>query len=65
MKMIKKAVNEALREGMPRVGTRRSDRKRFVVVPHSLGLKAGIDPDKISQYAEEIFDDKKMRKSVS
>jgi hypothetical protein len=64
MKMMKKPVNEALREGMPRIGTRRSDRKRFAVMPHSPGLRAGIDPGKISQYAEEIFDDEKLRKSV-
>jgi hypothetical protein len=61
---LKVAINEALREGIPRIGTRRTDRKPFVVVPFSMGLKPGIDPDKISQYADEMYDAEKLRKSA-
>jgi hypothetical protein len=61
---LKTAVNEALREGIPRIGSRRAARKPFVVVPSSLGLKPGIDPDKISQYADEMYDLEKLGKST-
>jgi hypothetical protein len=60
---LKAAVNEALREGIPRIGKRRGGHKPFVVVPFSMGLKPGIDPDKISQYADEMDDAEKLRKS--
>jgi hypothetical protein len=62
---LKTAINEALREGIPRIGGRSGDRKPFEVVPFPLGLRSGIDPDKISQYADEMYDAGKLRKSPS
>jgi hypothetical protein len=62
---LKDAVNEALRAGIPQIGKDPTDHKSFTVVPFSMGLKPGIDPDKISQYADEIYDAEKLRKSLS
>jgi hypothetical protein len=62
---LKDAVNEALRAGIPLVGKDPTNRRPFNVVPFSMGLKPGIDPDKISQYADEIYDADKLRKSLS
>lgn len=62
---LKDAINEALRAGIPQVGKHSPDRKSFAVIPFSMGLKPGIDPDKISQYADEIYDVEKLRKSLS
>ena len=62
---LKDAVNEALRAGIPQVGKHPAGRKSFAVVPFSMGLKPGIDPDKISQYADEMYDAVKLRKSLS
>jgi Spy/CpxP family protein refolding chaperone len=61
---LKEAVNEALRAGIPQIGKGRKDRKPFTVVPHDMGLKPGIDPDKISRYADEMHDAEKLRKSL-
>lgn len=61
---LKDAVNEALRAGIPQIGKRKMERKSFTVVPHSMGLKPGVDPDKIGDDADEIRDAEKLRTSV-
>ena len=43
----------------------RKDHEPFVAIPRTLGLKPGIDPDKISHYADEMCDTEKLRKSLS
>lgn len=60
---MKAAINQALSEGIPRIGGRSGDRKPFVVVPFPLGLRAGIDRDRISQYADELYDSGKVGKN--
>jgi hypothetical protein len=62
---LKDAVNEALRAGLPQVGKHPANRKPFALIPFSMGLKPGIDPDKISQYADELDDAEKLSKSLS
>lgn len=53
----------AQKASSPPIG-RRGTRKLFVVAPFALGLKPGIDPDKISLYADEMCDVEKLRKSL-
>jgi hypothetical protein len=50
-KSMKEVVNEALRIGLSQGGE--SKRVRFVVKPHALGLRPGIDPDKLNQLLDE------------
>jgi hypothetical protein len=49
---LKRAVNEALRAGL--ASPRRQRRVKFSVEPHSCQFKAGIDPDKLNQLADEL-----------
>ncbi len=49
---FKRAVNEALREGLRARPQKR--RKPFRVEPFSLGLRPGIDPHKLNQLADEL-----------
>jgi hypothetical protein len=54
---FKRLVNEALREGLNVLERGRNvKRARFTVDPHNFGLKAGIDPDKIGQFADDLED---------
>jgi hypothetical protein len=48
---------------IPRI-ERRTNPKPFAVAPFPLGLKRGVDPDKISQFGDEICNVEKMRKSL-
>jgi hypothetical protein len=50
-KSMKEVVNEALRIGLSQGGG--SKRVRFVVKPHALGLRPGMDPDKLNQLLDE------------
>ncbi len=61
---LKAAINEALREGIPRVAARDARCAPFVVVPFTLRLKPGIDPDRIGHYADDLDDAEKLRKSA-
>jgi hypothetical protein len=44
---MKDVINEALRIGLN--APQSTPSKRFVVKPHALGLRPGIDPDKLNQ----------------
>jgi hypothetical protein len=60
---LKRVINDALREGL-RTLEAEPDKKRprFKVEPFSLRLRAGIDPNRIGQYADEIEDEELIRK---
>ncbi len=55
---------EALREGIPPVAAREGERAPFVVVPFTLRLKPGVDPDRIGHCADDLDDAEKLRKSA-
>ncbi len=50
---FKALVNDALRLGLGLAG-KRPRAPRFVVEPHALGLKAGLDPDRLNQLVDEL-----------
>lgn len=50
---LKATINEALRRGLG-VGARTSRRAPFKVEPHSLGIRAGIDLDRLNQLSDEL-----------
>ncbi len=62
---LKAAIHEALREGIPLAGQRVQKRKPFVVLSMPLGLRSGIDADRISQFADELDDIDKLRKGTA
>ena len=49
---LKEAVNQAIRAGLDTPRTKA--KTRFRVEPHSCGLKAGVDPDKLNQLVDEM-----------
>ena len=51
-KSMKEVVNDALRIGLSSAVGAAS--VNFKVKPHSLGLRAGIDPDKLNQLLDEV-----------
>ncbi|HXJ39929.1 MAG TPA: hypothetical protein VNH18_11680 [Bryobacteraceae bacterium] len=54
---LKSLVNEALREGLRVIESeRKTTPHRFTVEAHSFGLRPGIDPDKIGQFADDLED---------
>jgi hypothetical protein len=55
---MKDVVNEALREGLKAMeNAQRPARRRFTVEAHHFGIRPGLDPDKLGQYAEELEDE--------
>jgi hypothetical protein len=50
---LKAAVNDALRIGLGLSG-KRARPHRFTVKPHALGLRPGIDPNRLNQLADEL-----------
>jgi hypothetical protein len=50
---FKRAVNDALRAGLA-AGEKTRPMKRFVVKPFHVGIKPGIDVDKINQLLDEL-----------
>lgn len=52
-KTFKAAVNDALRLGLGLAGKRLRG-PRFVVKPHALGLRPGVDPDRLNQLVDEL-----------
>lgn len=50
---MKSAVNEALRRGLGLAGQPTAPRP-FVVEPHPLGIRPGIDPDSLNQLVDEL-----------
>ena len=52
-KGLKAVVNDALRRGFGRAHAP-SDLAPFVVKPWSMGLRPGIDPDRLNQLVDEL-----------
>lgn len=52
-KGLKATINDALRRGL-RIGGRPRKAPRFEVQPRALGLKPGIDPDRLNQLVDEL-----------
>ena len=58
---LKDAVNQALRLGL---AAKDAPRVPFKVIPwDGGGFLPGIDPNKVGQYAEQLEDEERMRKS--
>ena len=55
---LKSVINEALRVGLRTLEQSESGVRnklpRFVVRPHRLELRPGIDPDRLGRFAEEV-----------
>jgi hypothetical protein len=60
-KGLKAAVNEALRRGL-RLGGRPPRPPRFSVEPRSLGVRPGVDLDRLNQLVDELEADEARRK---
>ena len=52
-KSLKATVNEGLRRGLGLSG-RQPKARRFVVEPHPLGVKPGVDLDRLNQLADDM-----------
>jgi hypothetical protein len=52
-KGLKATINEVLRRGL-RIGGKPPRPARFEVRPHSLGIKPGIDLDRLNQLVDEL-----------
>jgi hypothetical protein len=50
---LKATINDALRRGL-RLGAQPPKARRFVVQPQALGVKPGIDLDRMNQLADEL-----------
>lgn len=50
---LKATINDALRRGLG-VGTRTSRKTPFRVEPHSMGIRAGVDLDRLNQLSDEL-----------
>lgn len=60
---LKATINEALRRGLRLAG--RSPRPpRFKVQPQALGIRPGIDPDRLGQLVDELEAEEAGRKSA-
>ena len=58
---LKRVVNDALRAGLSKTG-KKERIPRFVVKPWPLGLKPGIDHDKLGQYLDQLDTEEFIRK---
>ena len=58
---LKQVVNDALRAGLSKTG-KKERTTRFVVKPWSLGLKPGIDRDKLGQLLDQLDTEDFIRK---
>jgi hypothetical protein len=58
---LKATVNDALRRGL-RLGGRPRRPPRFQVQPQALGLRPGVDPDRINQLVDELETEEARRK---
>jgi hypothetical protein len=58
---LKAAVNDALRLGLGLAG-KRPRSPRFVVEPHALGLRPGVDPDRLNQLVDELEAEETVRR---
>lgn len=50
---LKATINEALRRGL-RVGGRPARAPRFTVEPHAMGIRPGVDLDRLNQLVDEL-----------
>ena len=62
---LKSVINDALREGLRVLEHGKPSPPKFVVKPHAFGLRPGIDPDKIGQYADDLEDEEILAKMCS
>ena len=53
-KPLKEVVNATLRDGLAKEDLSLASKPASKVVPRNLGLKAGIDPDKLNQLVDEL-----------
>jgi hypothetical protein len=58
---LKRVVNDALRAGLSKTG-KKERTARFVVKPWPLGLKPGIDHDKLGQFLDQLDTEDFIRK---
>jgi hypothetical protein len=58
---LKRVVNDALRAGLSKTG-KKERTPRFVVKPWPLGLKPGIDHDKLGQFLDQLDTEDFIRK---
>ena len=58
---LKSVVNDAIRLGLG-LATRRRRGPRYKVEPHPLGLRPGIDPDRLNQLADELEVEETVRR---
>ncbi len=58
---LKATINEALRRGL-RLGTRPPKLPPFEVRPQALGVKPGIDLDRMNQLVDELDAEERVRK---
>jgi hypothetical protein len=61
---LRAVVNDALRRGFG-LATKPISQTPFVVRPHAFGFKAGIDLDRLNQFADELESVEIMRKHSS
>ena len=57
---MKAAINEALRRGL-RLGTRPPKLQPFEVRPQALGVKPGVDLDRMNQLVDELDAEARLR----
>lgn len=50
---FKRVVNDALRSGLASEMSKKSVTP-FLVIPFSLGLRSGVDPDRLNQLADDL-----------
>ena len=60
-KSLKSVVNDAIRLGLG-LTTKRRRGPRYKVQPHALGLRPGIDPDRLNQLADELEVEETIRR---
>lgn len=53
-KSFKEVVNATLRDGLAKEDLPVAMKPAPKIVPRNLGLKAGIDPDKLNQFVDEL-----------
>lgn len=60
-KSMKAVVNDALRLGL-RARTKSPGVRQFKVEPHAFGFKAGVDVDRLNQFADELETEETARR---
>ena len=60
---LKQVVNALLREGL-RSGRQPPRARRYRTKPHRLGMRAGFDPARLNQLADELQTDARLDREV-